>query len=103
VHEMLIVRGVFTTRRQIMRRSSGGSLGNWWKVVVRAEDETSGGDWVGCKEAILTAEDTFFLKWETSLFQEEYLEFGEASGAAGCCWKSLSLWWEPSADVDEGG
>jgi hypothetical protein len=62
VHEMLIVRGVFATRRQIMRRSSGGSLGNWWKVVVRAEDETSGGDWVGCKEAILAAEDTSFVE-----------------------------------------
>jgi hypothetical protein len=59
---MLIVRGVFAMRRQIMRRSSGGSLGNLWKVVVGAGDETSGGDCVGGKEGILTAEGASYLE-----------------------------------------
>jgi hypothetical protein len=37
-------------------------MGNLWKVVVRAGDETSGGDWVGCKDAILAAEGASFLE-----------------------------------------
>jgi hypothetical protein len=84
---------VFAMRRQIMRRSSGGSLGNLWKVVVRAGGETSGGDWVGGEEGILAAEGASFLEMRNCSLSER------VSGVPRSFWCSWVLSEKPFAVV----